>query len=89
MKIKLLNNGGYHGFVGATFPIVLDLKDEDFSVWSLRHGTINGLKIKKEVLPFYNEEAGMATDDFAGDCDENDTTLYFSLKFKDIEVMED
>lgn len=89
MKIKLLNNGGYRGFVGATFPIVLDLPDEDFSVWSLRHGKINGLNIKKEILPFYREEAGMDTDDYAGDCGENDTTLYFSIRFKEIEVMGD
>lgn len=31
----------------------------------------------------------MDTDDYAGDCGENDTTLYFSVRFKEIEVMED
>lgn len=81
MKIKLLKNGGYRGFVNATFPLIIDLKDDEFENWISDYG----IDIKMDAIPFYVKSAGAATED---DCrfDSEDNLLYFTPR--EYEVIE-
>lgn len=73
MKIKLLHNGGYRGFVNAKFPLTMHLKDDEFENWSSDYG----IDIKMDAIPYYVKSAGAATED---DCrfDSEDDLLYFT-----------
>lgn len=71
MKIKLLHNGGYRGFVNAIFPLVIDLKDEDFEDWTID----DWIDIKMNEIPYYVKSAGAATEDYHGDS--SDDSLCF------------
>lgn len=84
MKIKLLNDGGYRGFVNALFPVVLDLDDDEFSKYYNY-----GFDIKMSAIPYYMPSHGVGSDfddDYAGDS--SGDSLYFSLVSKECEVIE-
>lgn len=80
MKIKLLNDGGYRGFINATFPIIVELQDDDYC------SSFSGIDVKISALGGnYCEEEGKETEDYAGDT--ADGTLYFSYKMCEYEVI--
>lgn len=79
MKIKLLNEGGYRGFVNAVFPIILELDDDEYSKYYSY-----GFDIKMSAIPYYSPECG-AGEDYQGSSDDS---LYFSLVSKECEVIE-
>lgn len=84
MKIKLLHNGGYRGFVNAVFPVILDLDDGEYSKY---YGY--GFDIKMSAIPYYMPSRGVGgdfDDDYAGDS--SGDSLYFSLVTKECEVIE-
>lgn len=70
VKIRLLNDGGYRGFVNAQFPMIVELSEDDYE------SSFNGIDIKISALEHYCREAGEETDDYAGDT--SDSSLYFS-----------
>lgn len=81
MKIKLLNDCGYRGFVNAKFPMLIDLKDDEFEDYC---GL--GFDIKTSAIPYYSPECGIGDDDYNQDSE--DDYLYFSLVSNECEVIE-